>query len=154
PLPFPEIGCAMMLRTVCGLALLMLFGALVHSDDPAKSKDEKPKEADKKPAEPLPLDKLIAQHKELVPTLIDGLKDPDAQVRQMATFTLGQLGKDAVPALSEALASKDRELRANAAYALGQFGRLAQDAVPALIKAMRDPDGDVRQRAFYSLQRI
>jgi hypothetical protein len=131
------------------VGLLLALGPCLAGDDPAKDKAPKDKEKS-----PLPIEKLVAQHKELVPALIEALKDPDAQVRQTAAYTLATIGKDAVPALIEALANQDKELRANAAYILGQFGKQAQDALPVLVKLLKDADPDVRQRASYAINRI
>jgi hypothetical protein len=136
------------------LAFVLLLGAwpLAIADSTDKKPQEKPppKQADG----PLPIDQLLARNKELVPVLLDGLKDPDPQVRQMAAHTLVTIGKDAIPELVAALASKDADLRANAAYILGQFGATAQAALPALVRASKDADSEVRQRMIYAISRI
>lgn len=98
------------------------------------------------------VEQLLARHKELLPTLIPLLKDPDAEIRQMAAVTLTQLGRHAVPALTSALTEKDRDLRANAAHVLGQLGRTSQEALPALLKALKDEDAEVRRRSAYAIQ--
>jgi hypothetical protein len=142
-----------------------IMSAVVSADDKEKPKAEPDKnapgknvvdkpEADKLPPPPLTLDKLIAKNKELVPTLIGRLNDPDAQVRQMTAYILANIGRDALPGLIEAMASKDTEVRANAAYVLGALGKLAQDAMPTLVNALKDENADVRQRAAYAIQRI
>src|SRR5205809_266049 len=56
--------------------------------------------------------------KDLVPTLIESLKDQDKSVRQYAASALARVGKEAVDPLLELLKSKDKAQRANAAYIL------------------------------------
>jgi HEAT repeat protein len=59
-----------------------------------------------------------------------------------------------VPALIEALKDKDGDVRRSAALGLGSFGEQAKDAVPALQVAQRDPDARVREAAGIALSRI
>ena len=59
-----------------------------------------------------------------------------------------------VPALIEALKDKDGDVRRSAALGLGSFGEQAKDAVPALQAAQRDPDAQVREAAGIALSRI
>jgi vesicle coat complex subunit len=95
-------------------------------------------------------------YKELIPPLIDALKDSDTEVRQSAVGALASMGHQAVPALVEVLKDKDKdkELRANVAYVLGQMGTGGQEAVPALVKLLKDDDTHVRRRAAYAIQSI
>lgn len=97
---------------------------------------------------------VTTRPKELVPALVQGLKDSEADVRRINAATLTALGTDAVPALAETLQDKDRDLRANAAYLLGQLGRSATGALPALLGALKDQDGEVRRRAAFAVHRI
>jgi hypothetical protein len=94
--------------------------------------------------------------KELIPALLDALKDSDAEVRQSAASALAAIGHPALDPLVDVLRDKDqnKELRANAAYVLGQMGHNAQEALPALTKALKDDDKDVRRRAAFAVQRI
>jgi hypothetical protein len=94
--------------------------------------------------------------KELIPPLIDALKDSDTEVRRSAAGALAHLGQPAVAALVDVLKDKDKdkELRANAAYVLGQMGTGGQEAVPTLVKLLKDDDRDVRRRAAYAIQNI
>jgi hypothetical protein len=139
---------------------LFLLAALVPANDKEQPKKEADKkepaktDADKTPPGPLPIDKLLAKNKELVPALITRLTDPDAQVRQTSAYILANVGKDALPGLTAAMGDKDPEMRANAAYVLGAMGKLAQDAMPVLVVALKDENPDVRQRAAYAIQRI
>src|SRR5947207_78756 len=78
---------------------------------------------------------LSQQYKDLIPSLIEALKDTDQEVRQHTALALAALGQEAIKPLSKALEDPVKEKRAAAAYALGQMGYNGQEAVPALLKA-------------------
>ena len=59
-----------------------------------------------------------------------------------------------VPALIEALKDKDGDVRWSAAIGLGTLGDKAKDAIPALEVALRDRDARVREAAGKALSRI
>ena len=59
-----------------------------------------------------------------------------------------------VPALIEALKDKEGDIRWSAAIGLGSFGDQARDAIPALQAAQRDRDARVREAAGVALSRI
>jgi HEAT repeat protein len=59
-----------------------------------------------------------------------------------------------VPALIEALKDKEGDVRWSAAIGLGYFGDQARDAIPALQAARRDRDARVRDAARVALSRI
>jgi HEAT repeat protein len=59
-----------------------------------------------------------------------------------------------VPALIEALKDKGEDVRWSAAIGLGYFGDQARDAIPALQAAQRDRDARVREAARVALSRI
>jgi HEAT repeat protein len=59
-----------------------------------------------------------------------------------------------VPALIEALKDPSDGVRASAAMGLGYFGEQARDAIPALQTAQRDSDVRVREAAGVALSRI
>ena len=59
-----------------------------------------------------------------------------------------------VPALIEALKDKDVGVRQDAAIGLGSLGDLAIDAIPALQAAQHDRDARVREAAGVALSRI
>jgi hypothetical protein len=103
-----------------------------------------------------PFQRPPVDYKELIPALIDALKDSDAQVRYSAASALADIGKPAVPALLDILKGKDQpaDLRANVAYILGQMGSIGQEAVPVLTKLLKDDDAEIRRRAAYALQRF
>src|SRR5437868_887761 len=52
------------------------------------------------------------QFKELVPALIEALKDPDPDVRQHTALALATIGQDALKPLIEALTDDNKERRA------------------------------------------
>ena len=95
---------------------------------------------------------------EFLPILVEGLKDPDANNRQMALnslSTLGQAGVDAPEArdrLIELLEDPDRLTRAYAALVLGHVGADAETVLPALVKHLADPDSQTRFFVNHSLQ--
>jgi hypothetical protein len=97
---------------------------------------------------------MTAAHKDLMPALLDALKDSDADVRQAAAATLVHIGREAVMPLVELLKDKDKQVRANAAYVLGQIGTPAQEAVTALAKALKDEDKEVRRRVAFALYQL
>jgi HEAT repeat protein len=90
----------------------------------------------------------------VVPLLLQGLEDVDAQVRGVAVTYLGIVRDDPakeVPGLIKALSDEDAEVRQNAAVALASYGVLAERAIPALKKAANDPNEDVRREAGRAL---
>jgi len=99
------------------------------------------------PPEPVTIKRLVAQHKELVPTLSAALEDSDSQVRQMAMRTLYKLNQETgeqkkfIPTLITALKDCDAGVRTTAAGILLQIGK---EAVPALQQALKDKDLEIR----------
>jgi HEAT repeat protein len=59
-----------------------------------------------------------------------------------------------VPALIESLKDKTSDVRWSAAIGLGNFGDQAKDAIPALQTAQHDSDARVREAAGVALTRI
>jgi HEAT repeat protein len=59
-----------------------------------------------------------------------------------------------VPALIDALKDKQGDVRHSAALGLGSFGEQAKEAIPALKVAQRDRDVRVREAAGRALSRI
>jgi HEAT repeat protein len=99
------------------------------------------------PVPTVPQDKLIDR-------LIDGLKDPDPDVRQHLAVALAKIGPAGVEPLIAALGDTSAEKRAGAAYALGQIGPPARGALPKLLDALDDKDLDVRRQASYAISRL
>ena len=65
-----------------------------------------------------------------------------------------QQAAQVVPGLIEALKDKDSDIRWSAAIGLGGFAEQARDAIPALQAAQRDRDARVREAAGKALSRI
>jgi hypothetical protein len=97
---------------------------------------------------------LARQYKELIPGLMDALKDTDPEVRQHTAMALAALGQEAIAPLVKALDDPVKEKRASAAYALGQMGHNAQEAIPALLKTLKDDEATVRRSASQAISRV
>lgn len=85
-----------------------------------------------------------------VPALVEGLRSPDAAMRQQSADTLARIGPSAakaVPALVELLEDSDPRVRKSAARALGQVGPAAAEAVPSLIRALETPPTPAERQA-------
>ena len=105
------------------------------------------------------LGQIDVDGQEVMPVLIETLKDEDELVGLGATLALHEVGaeaKAAVPALTEALKSKHPAFRYYAAGALGSIGPNANAAVPALTEALKDDDKlwNVRKAAAKALRKI
>jgi HEAT repeat protein len=59
-----------------------------------------------------------------------------------------------VPAMIQSLKDKEGDIRWSAAIGLGSFGEQAKDAIPALQAARHDRDARVREAAGVALSRI
>lgn len=93
----------------------------------------------------------------VVPLLLKGLADQDAEVRVVAATYLGIIDADdpgVVPALIETLNDEDAEVRAAAATALGSFPDQAKTILPALKKARNDSDEAVAREAGLSIVKL
>ena len=89
--------------------------------------------------------------RENMPTLVDGLKDSDARVRQGTATLLARLGpaaKAAVPELLDALQDPSPGVQQAAADAIKQIG---SEAVPALLGALTVPKASARESAAWAL---
>jgi hypothetical protein len=137
------------MKRLLACCLLLLLGTALPGQDRQPTPQPNP-------FGPMPPGAGRADFKELIPPLLDALKDHDAEVRQSAASALASIGRQAVEPLLDVLKDKDqsKEMRANAAYVLGQMGHNGQEALPALTKALKDDDRDVRRRAAFAIQRI
>jgi HEAT repeat protein len=105
---------------------------------------------------------LKAYPPELLPLLIDVLRDRNPELRQAAAFALGSMGNSAAtatPALIEALQNQDQGMAAELAKssaegALRDIGTGARAAVPTLLKNLHDPSVTVRTGAISALGKI
>src|SRR5262249_34522196 len=146
-----------------GLMILMA-GGLVWAADKGK---RAPRKTSASPAK---------QHKDLLPVLLEALKDQDDQVRQNAAEALTNLKADAVPGLLEVLKEKGetREVRRSASGAISQILVALQkqrnaprrvhdpkpqklveefkDLVAVLVETLNDADSEVRENASNALR--
>jgi uncharacterized protein (TIGR02996 family) len=89
------------------------------------------------------------------PTLIKGLTNKDAETRQNAARSLGQVGAaEAVPHLIKALADDDYSVAAAAAESLGKLGDAARAAVGPLSDAARSRSKNLRAAAAAALKAL
>jgi HEAT repeat protein len=100
------------------------------------------------------LGRIGASDQEVVPVLINALRDKDEYVRSEAADVLGKIGKMAVPDLINALQSKDAYVRYKAVDALRIIGKEAVAALPALRNALHDEDIKVSLTAKYAIDAI
>ena len=107
-----------------------------------------------------------------LPQLVQGLQDPDFQVKMAAAWAISQIGPvakvgcpishifcekwtlTAVKALTLTLSDADSRVRSLSAVALGQIGPSAASAVPQLNAALDDPVAFVRAPAADALGEI
>jgi HEAT repeat protein len=91
---------------------------------------------------------------DVLPLLLDAMRDPDGGVRAVAATYLGIMHDDpdaSVPLLAQALGDPDLAVRRAAASALGSFGTAAAAALPALKKAAAAADPDLAREAGRSI---
>lgn len=129
----------------CCLALLLTGPVLAQVTPPALPVP---------PGYPMPTKPVDL--KELIPPLLEALKDNDTEVRTAAAGALASIGREAVAPLLKVFEDKDKDkdLRSSVAFVLGQMGVQAQDALPALTKALKEEDKDVRRKSAVAIQRI
>ena len=101
---------------------------------------------------------LDREAKDVLPVLMDGLKDRDDWVRQMSANALGPMGRHAapaIPALMALAANREDDMRDVAILALGRIGPPAKEAVPVLLSVYRENGDKVRhQFAAQALKQI
>jgi HEAT repeat protein len=105
------------------------------------------------------LGKLGVQSAHLSPSLLYGLSDADAGVREAAAFAFGEIGPTAhtervIPALRKVLKDSDPRVRRSAAFALGRMGKEAMEAAPDLLGLLGDAKPGVRQNAAFALGQL
>ncbi len=106
------------------------------------------------PPPPLPPPQAgAAVAKDLIPGLIEALKDEDEAVRANVSNAILMIGEPAAPALMKALQAENKTMRIAAASVLGKMGKGAHTnrVLFALIKALKDKDVEVRRAASAAL---
>lgn len=99
------------------------------------------------------LEVLKQTGKEMIPSLIARLEDPDPGTRRVVLGALGSIGdRSAVPALVQALDSDEDELATLAAGALGKIGE--RSAFEALIERLDHPSALFRQTAIAAINSL
>ncbi len=83
--------------------------------------------------------------------LVEGLKDPDEDVRTAAAYRLSALA-DSLPAVNDLPEGETRDAEEEQAHAEGL--KLRARAVTALIPALKDPDTQARWAAAWALRRL
>jgi HEAT repeat protein len=95
---------------------------------------------------------------EVLPSLSQALKDPDAKVRENCAKAIGKVGLlagSATASLAQALNDPESSVRNAAAKALASTGPSGKNGIPALVEAIRkDRDATVRQSAVRALAAI
>ena len=89
--------------------------------------------------------------------LVEALKNPNGQVRELAVVALAELTvspSKRVAALTTALRDPYSRVRRRAARALGDFGAFALPALPLLAAGLRDPDASVRRDSAATIGRL
>jgi hypothetical protein len=143
------LGFATMMRFVVVSISLLLLPML------ALAQPQRPLDLPALPSpQPAPLRTAAQEYKELIPGLIDALKDEDSEVRQYSALCLAALGREALPALMEALKDTNKEERSAAAYAIGRIGPQARESIPLLVKMLKDPEAMAKRSAAEALSRL
>lgn len=91
----------------------------------------------------------------IVPSLLQALTRPEAQVRRGAARTLGEIrprAHEVIPAITKASQDPVPEVRAAAVYSLGVIAR--ERAIDALISSLRDNNDQVREAAATALREL
>ncbi len=86
--------------------------------------------------------------------LVAAFKDSEADVRNAAADSLVAIGRPAVSQLMQGLQDPDVQVRRRAAQTLGRLNNVAVEAVPALQERLQDADPQVRGLAAASLKLI
>ena len=89
-----------------------------------------------------------------VANLIPLLADPDVRVRMVAGATIKRIGPSSIGSLVEGMSDPDAIVRERLALLLGQFRRDDDDVVEVLLEAISDDDEDVRLAARQALELI
>lgn len=81
-------------------------------------------------------------------------RNRDKKMLVLCNDALLAMGKEIVPYMIDLLKDDSWEMRRGSAWILGKVGPDAKDAIPALTKALNDPHAVVRKKAAESLKKI
>jgi HEAT repeat protein len=96
----------------------------------------------------------LAPVDEVLPILIAGLADVEAEVRQDAAIAIQCFGDEAEPAVPQLTDAFWHDIEVYAASALGSIGPGAQAAIPRLLEALQRGNEDLRARAAEAIGEI
>lgn len=96
----------------------------------------------------------LAPVDEVLPILIAGLTDTEADVRQDAAIAIQCFGDEAEPAVPHLINAFWHDIELYAASALGSIGPGAEAAIPSLLKALQQGDEDLKARAAEAIGEI
>nr|WP_290222496.1 HEAT repeat domain-containing protein [Trichocoleus desertorum] len=96
----------------------------------------------------------LAPVEEVLPILIAGLADEEAEVRQDAAIAIQCFGDEAEPAVPYLIDAFWHDIEAYAASALGSIGPGAEAALPHLLAALQREDENLRGRAAEAIGEI
>jgi HEAT repeat protein len=92
-----------------------------------------------------------------LPALLEGLRNPDPEMREMSADLIGDLGPNgasAIPALAQSLGDRSAKVRCKAADGIANIGPVALAARPALLELLADKEDSVRAHARWALASI
>jgi HEAT repeats/HEAT repeat len=97
------------------------------------------------------LGEIAAENPELIPEVLRHAKDEDEGVRNATMAAIASFGTRAIPTLIDGLGDPDKYVRARAADSLQAIGPDARAAIPALDGLLTEPDRDLKKRIIKSL---
>jgi len=89
-----------------------------------------------------------------IPALMSAIWTGDVRRRAIAGVSLTRIGEAAVPSLIQSLSHPAAEIRAKAAHLLGRLGPAAAEARPALRALLNDRDDSARAQAAEALKSL
>lgn len=96
--------------------------------------------------------KVRAKAAAAIPSLVDGLFDPDSKIGESALWALHYCAPDSIESLVACLSHPVAYVRERASHSLGNIGDNARNAAaPKLRDLLGDPDQSVRKRAAWAL---
>lgn len=94
------------------------------------------------------------ESKDVIPPLLEALKDVDSNIRSYASSTLTKKGVAALPNLVPAIQDSNKQVRQLVIQILGNIGPEAKAAIPPLTQVLKDQDRNIRLSAIEALIKI